>query len=92
LYALFALWHEPLQNTIALYINESIIIENDNEIKWLETWEDEVEQLGMINWSVKNRDWSPYMMTGRKNSQYEYQTFIETTTLDLKEVIQRKLS
>lgn len=63
-----------------------------SEVKWLETWEDEVEQLGNINWSVKNRDWFPYMMTSRKNSQYEYQSFIETTTLDLKEVISRRLS
>ncbi|MGR6899329.1 DNA sulfur modification protein DndB [Rummeliibacillus sp. BSL5] len=86
------LGHEPMQNAIALYINESVIIENDNEIKWLETWEDEIEQLGLINWSVKNRDWSPYMMTGRKNTEYQYQTFIETTTLDLKAIIQRKLT
>ncbi|KXH86924.1 DNA sulfur modification protein DndB [Sporosarcina sp. HYO08] len=86
------LGHEPLQNAIALYIHEAIIIENENEVKWLETWEEEVEQLSNINWSVKNRDWHPYMMTGRKNSQYEYQSFIETSTLDLKDIIVKRLS
>lgn len=85
------LGHEPMQNAIALYINDSVIIENDNEIKWLETWEDEIEQLGLINWSVKNRDWSPYMMTARKNTDYQYHSFIATTTLDLKNIIQKKL-
>ena len=86
------LGHEPMQNAIALYINDSVIIESDSEIKWLETWEDEIEQLGLINWSVKNRDWSPYMMTARKNTDYQYYSFIETTTLDLKNVIQKKLT
>ncbi|MCH4825550.1 DNA sulfur modification protein DndB [Planococcus halocryophilus] len=85
------LGHEPIQNAIALYINDAIIVENDNKIKWLETWEDEVEQLKLINWSVKNRDWLPYMMDSRKNSPYQYKSFIETTTLDLKEIIEKKL-
>jgi DNA sulfur modification protein DndB len=88
----YVLGHEPLQNAIALYINNAIILENETEITWLETWEDEVEQLSLINWSVKNRDWFPSMYTSRKNSQYEYQSFIETTTSDLREVIERKLS
>lgn len=88
----YVLGHEPLQNAIALYINEAIIIENDNEIKWLETWEDEIEQLNVINWSVKNRDWLPYMMDSRPNSAYQYKSFIETTTLDLKEIIVKKLT
>ncbi|MFS0783222.1 DNA sulfur modification protein DndB [Bacillus sp. 1P06AnD] len=87
----YVLGHEPIQNAIALYLNESIIIDNESNIKWLETWEDEVEQLSMINWSVKNRDWFPFMYVARKNSQYEYQSFIETTTLSLKDVIMKRL-
>jgi DNA sulfur modification protein DndB len=87
----YVLGHEPIQNAIGLYINKSIIIENEGEIKWLETWEDDVEQLGLINWSVKNRDWFSNMMTARKNSNHEYQSFIETSTLDLLDVISRKL-
>ncbi len=88
----YVLGHEPLQNAIALYINNAIILDNEAELTWLETWEDEVEQLRLINWSTKNRDWFPYMYTSRRNSKFEYQSFIETTTLDLKEVLVRKLT
>lgn len=87
----YVLGHEPIQNAIALYLNKSIIIDDESQIKWLKTWKDDVEQLGRINWSVKNRDWYSYMIPARKNTPYEYQSFIETSTLDLLDVIMRKL-
>ncbi|MGX4669832.1 DNA sulfur modification protein DndB [Cerasibacillus sp. JNUCC 74] len=88
----YVLGHEQMQNAIALYLHESIILEYDNEIKWLETWEDEVEQLGLINWSPKNRDWNPYTMLNRRGTKQEYTSFIETTTEDLFELLKKKLS
>lgn len=86
----YVLGHEPMQNAIALYLNKAIITDNQNEITWLETWRDGVNKLGNINWSVKNRDWYPYMLTARKNTKYEYKAFIETSTSDLIEIIIRK--
>lgn len=85
----YVLGHEPVQNAIALYLHESLILENEDQIKWLESWEDEVEQLKFIDWTPKNKEWYPFMMTSGRN--IKYQSFIETTMLDLNGVIKRKL-
>lgn len=88
----YVLGHEPIQNALAIYLNESIILEYPNEIKWIHGWEENVELINNINWSVKNRDWTPYLMTSRPNSKNEYKLFIETATLDLKNILEKKLN
>lgn len=45
----YMLGHEALQNAIALYLHEVIILESEKDLKWLYNWEIEVERLQFIN-------------------------------------------
>ncbi|MCS6112591.1 DGQHR domain-containing protein [Clostridium botulinum] len=56
----YVLGHPSIQNAIALYLNETIILNETTSIKWIDTWEEEIEQLKFINWSVKNKVWNKW--------------------------------
>ncbi|NFG25123.1 DGQHR domain-containing protein [Clostridium botulinum] len=56
----YVLGNNPIQSAIALYLNETIILNEDTSVKWVDRWEDEVEQLKFINWSVKNKIWNKW--------------------------------
>ncbi|AVQ98157.1 hypothetical protein OBCHQ24_03630 [Oceanobacillus iheyensis] len=90
----YVLGHEPIQNAIALYLHEAIITNCNSDIEWLESWEDDVEQLEIINWSIKNRVWKPYMTLSRKGTPFEYLAFnnLYSDTLAIKEIIDQKVN
>lgn len=90
----YVLGHEAIQNAIALYLYENIITESKSDIVWITDWEDVIEFLQLVNWSVKNRDWHPYMIVSQKGTKNEYMTFYDvySYTNELKEIIKRFLN
>ncbi|MCJ0931910.1 DGQHR domain-containing protein [Virgibacillus halodenitrificans] len=90
----YVLGHEPIQNAIALYLQDAIITNCNSDLEWLESWEDDVEQLQVINWSVKNRLWKPYMTVSKKGTPFEYLAFnnVHSDTVALKEIIDQKVN
>ncbi|MBE5397289.1 DGQHR domain-containing protein [Brevibacillus borstelensis] len=59
----YLLGHEALQNAIAQYLNKEIIIQDGNNLNWVNEWENEVEQLQLIDWTVQNSDWNKWTVT-----------------------------
>jgi len=87
----YVLGNEPVQNALAMYLNESIISDSSKDIKWINGWIDDVESIKSINWSVKNRDWAPYLMHANINNKNGYQRIKEGTTFEIKSIIEEKL-
>lgn len=87
----YMLGHEALQNAIALYLHEVIILESEKDLKWLYNWEIEVERLQFINWSPKNSLWQPYTVIARFNTKYEHKTFIDNKPYDLLNLLKNEL-
>jgi DNA sulfur modification protein DndB len=86
----FVVGHEPLQNAIALYIHETIIVDreanSDVPVTLLPSWEEDLEQLIAVNWTVENKEWDPYMVSNKK-----YNQFISNSTQDLLLLLKRTL-
>jgi DNA sulfur modification protein DndB len=88
----YVLGHEVIQNAIALYLHDSIIIYNSVEgMAWIEDWESEVEQLDIIDWSLKNNDWNKWSITVNP-VKGSYKGFMETSMLEVEDYIKQKIS
>lgn len=87
----YVLGHEPIQNAIASYLHESIIIYNPTEgVAWLDQWEEEVEQLDIVDWNVKNGDWNKWAITVNP-VKGSYKGFLETATSEVLSYIKEKI-
>ncbi|UED75442.1 DNA sulfur modification protein DndB [Brevibacillus sp. DP1.3A] len=87
----YVLGHESLQNALALHLHNKIIIDCESEITWIDNWEEEIELLGLIDWSIRNTLWHPHMIIARKNSPYEFKAFVDSRHNDLLEILQSEL-
>ncbi|MFD0960976.1 DNA sulfur modification protein DndB [Paenibacillus chungangensis] len=87
----YVLGHEPIQNAIATYLHESIMIYSPSEgIAWLDQWEEEVEQLDVVDWNVKNGDWNKWAITVNP-VKGSYKGFLETVSPEVKSYIGEKI-
>lgn len=86
----FVLGHEPIQNAMALYLNESLIIVDNDTIGWINDWESEIEQLEIVDWSIKNNDWSKWTITVNP-VKGAYKGFVETVTPEIITYIKAKI-
>lgn len=88
----YVLGLEPMQNAIALYLHQRIIVEKSKGIYWIHDWEEEVKPLEKINWSPKNPLWRQYMLTSRAKTPYEFNLFIEHVDKDLMIIIKEQIN
>ncbi|MFC4601967.1 DNA sulfur modification protein DndB [Cohnella hongkongensis] len=87
----YVLGHEPIQNAIATYLHESIMIYSPSEgLAWIDQWEEEVDQLDLVDWHVKNVDWNKWAITVNP-VKGSYKGFLETVTPELKNYISEKI-
>lgn len=82
----YVLGHEPIQNALALYLNATIISNENEVIVWKEDWETEIEQLEAIDWSVKNPEWNRWAITVNP-VKGSYKGFVENITSEVTEFI-----
>jgi len=87
----FILGHYGTQQAIGQYIHNSIILRNSNLISWVNNWEEEIEQLSSIDWSVNNPLWKKFLSVTRKNTPYEYFVISEFSADKLYEIIKKQL-
>lgn len=88
----YILGHEAVQNAIALYLHDSIII-NHSGINWLEHWESEVEQLELIEWSVKNKIWKHLLIENHIGNEKNYfQSIPNSYIKEVYEIITEQLT
>ncbi|WP_217587494.1 DNA sulfur modification protein DndB [Lentibacillus saliphilus] len=87
----YVLGHEPMQNAIALYLNERIIDNNSNYIAWTVDWAEKVEDLKNVDWSLSNSKWKPYMYIARAKTPSRYYAFIENTQNNLLTLIEEEV-
>jgi len=88
----YVLGHEPLQNAIGLYLNKTIITNEDGKVQGVENWEREVLKLKNVNWSVNWEGWQSYMYSSRPNTPNEYLAFIERSDKKLLNVLEDHLN
>ncbi len=88
----YVLGHEALQYALSLYLHSKIIVSSEQKISWIDNWEDEIEEIGLIDWSIKNQIWHPYMITARNNSPYAFKAFIDSNPNELLKIIQNEVS
>lgn len=87
----YVLGHEPIQNAIALYLHDSIIIYDTSEgVDWLDDWEEEVDQLEVIDWSVNNKDWENWAIN-QNIARGNYKGFMENVTPEILSYIKSKI-
>lgn len=87
----YVLGHEPIQNAIALYLHDSIIIYDTFEgVDWLDDWEEEVDQLEVIDWTVSNKDWDNWAVT-QNIVKGSYKGFMENVTPEILSYIKSKI-
>lgn len=80
------LGHYATQQALGYYLNNNIM-ESGVNIKWITDWEEEVESLSYINWSVNKPYWKRFLMTTRKNTPHEYKVIEEYRSKELFEQI-----
>ncbi|OMD80419.1 MULTISPECIES: DNA sulfur modification protein DndB [Paenibacillus] len=89
----YILGHETTQNAIALYLNESLMIEDTEMLGWIDDWETEVEQLAIIDWSVKNIDWNKWtIINNNSEKKISYKGLIESATPEIVTYIKSKIN
>jgi DNA sulfur modification protein DndB len=86
----YVLGHEPIQNAIAIYLNQALIIQDNEAIGWIDDWETEVEQLDSIDWSIKNNEWNGWFITVNP-VKGSYKGFVETVTPEIVNFIESKV-
>lgn len=86
----YVLGHEPIQNAIALYLNATIILNEPDSISWKEDWETDIEQIEVIDWSVRNSEWNKWAITVNP-VRGSYKGFVETITPEVTEFIIDKI-
>lgn len=87
----YILGHYGTQQALGYYIYNSIIINNNKVIRWINNWEEDIEQLGSIDWSIKNPSWKKFLDITRKNTPYEYFVISEFAADELYEIIKKQL-
>jgi len=83
--------HYATQQALGYYIHNSIILKNNNLISWVNNWEEEIEQLNSIDWSINNPLWKKFLVVNRKNTSYEYFVISEFAADQLYEIIKKQL-
>jgi len=87
----YALGHEALQNAIALFLHNAIILEVNPNLSWIPDWESEIERLKDFDWSARNPLFQRHMNVSRPNTKYEFKKFIENKHEKLTEVLEANL-
>lgn len=87
----YTLGHEALQNAIALYLHELIMIESINVIGWKDCWEQEVEKLGEFDWTIKNTHFTEFMIDSRSGNKKGFKTFIDRQYDGILEILKTQL-
>lgn len=85
------LGHYGTQQALGYYIHSAIVISNNNLISWVNNWEEDIEELGSIDWSVNNPLWKKFLDINRKNTPYEYFSISEFAADELYSVIKKQL-
>lgn len=75
----YVLGHEAVQNAIAHYLNKNLIYFENDTLHWVMDWEERLEDLANINWSIKNINWSDCLIRART------ETIAEFLTIDIKD-------
>ncbi|WP_156576505.1 DNA sulfur modification protein DndB [Bacillus luti] len=88
----YVLGHESIQYAIALYLHSKIMVNNDEGVEWADLWEEEVDKLNNIDWSVRNSIWQPYMLVARAGTRHEFKAFVDGNYRDLLEVLEQQTS
>ncbi|WP_311079576.1 DNA sulfur modification protein DndB [Paenibacillus polymyxa] len=70
----YILGHEAVQNAIAYFLNKQIISNTNDTISWVFDWEEKIEDLINIDWSVTNPIWVKYLIKARANTASEFYT------------------
>jgi len=73
----YVLGHEPVQNAIAMHLHDSFISFDQNGLQVTGVWEDAVEELAELDWSVNNVIWRR-MGTTKTTNQGQYLGFNES--------------
>jgi len=68
----YILGHEAVQNAIAYVIHKHCITESKGKITWVMDWEEKIEDILSIDWSVNNSVWSKYLIRARANTSSEF--------------------
>ncbi|MGG0386330.1 DNA sulfur modification protein DndB [Priestia filamentosa] len=85
------LGHYGTQQALGYYIHNSIIINNKDMIGWVSNWEEDIEQLGAIDWTLNNPSWKKFLSITRKNTPYEYFVINEFAADQIYEIIKKDL-
>lgn len=87
----YILGHEPVQNAIAMFFNETFITFDQHGLQIMGVWEDAVEELAGLDWSVNNVVWRR-MGTTKTTNQGQYLGFNESDRIHLYNQIRNLLS
>nr|WP_268870769.1 DNA sulfur modification protein DndB [Halalkalibacter hemicellulosilyticus] len=85
------LGHYATQQSIGYYIYNSIML-NETDIQWITDWEEEIDALANIDWSIKNPVWKKYLNATRKNTPSEYLQIEEYKADEIYEEIKKQLN
>ncbi|MGG0717661.1 DNA sulfur modification protein DndB [Robertmurraya massiliosenegalensis] len=67
----YVLGHEAVQNALAISLHKQIIDYSD-ELNWAMDWEDKIENIINIDWSVNNSEWNSLLIKARANTASEF--------------------
>lgn len=87
----YTLGHEALQNAIAFYLHQAIILETEPDLNWIPDWEEEVEKLKYFDWSTRNPLFQQHMIISRGNTDYEFKAFIDNKHNTLSKILENSL-
>lgn len=87
----YVLGHEGLQNAIAFYLHEEIIVESEKDLIWIPDWELSVEKLKYFDWSIRNSLFQPYMITSKTMSG-QFRAFIDNRHQPLLKILKNELA
>lgn len=87
----YVLGHKSFQDAIALYCNKMIFnhYNSNNFFDLINEWEEYVQQLKYIDWSINNPIWSKWLI--KANTRSSFMTFIDKSENEIMEAIQQEI-
>ena len=82
---IYVLGHEAVQNAIALISN--VLIFNDSELNCYLDWEDRLQQLTKVDWTVHSKIWNPFLVGARIGTSKEFKSIDSHKTQEIYQLI-----
>ncbi|MNW26283.1 hypothetical protein D3C74_30480 [compost metagenome] len=70
----YILGHEAVQNAIASYLHQAIFKLENSKLEWDFEWEEKLDSIAYIDWTLYNTTWEKYLITARANTSSEFST------------------